>query len=101
MGGSILNVLLSAYLVLLGGAPYRLATLQDITARKQAETQIAEQLDELRRWHEATSGRESRILKFKHETNKLLAQVGQPPRYPSAEPDAGFNLVKLRSIYVR
>ena len=28
---------------------------QDIAARKQAETRMAEQLDELRRWHQATS----------------------------------------------
>ncbi len=84
-GGSILNALLSADLVLLGGVPYRLATLQDITARKQAETQIAEQLDELRRWYDATSGREGRILNLKHEVNELLGQAGQQPRYPSAE----------------
>ena len=58
---------------------------QDITERKQAEAQLAEQLDELRRWHDATSSREGRILGLKHEINELLAQAGQIPRYPSAE----------------
>jgi hypothetical protein len=57
----------------------------DITERKQAEAQLAEQLDELRRWHEATLGREARVLDLKREVNELLAQTGQPPRYLSAE----------------
>jgi PAS domain S-box-containing protein len=58
---------------------------RDITERKRAETQLAEQLDELRRWHAATLGREMRVLNLKREVNDLLAQAGQPPRYPSAE----------------
>lgn len=84
-GGQLLNALLSAEIVMLGGVRYRLATLQDITARKQAETRLAEQLEELRRWHDVTSGREGRILDLKHEVNELLGHIGQPLRYPSAE----------------
>jgi PAS domain S-box-containing protein len=57
---------------------------RDITERKQAEARLAEQLDELRRWHDATLGREARVLDLKKEVNELLAQAGQPPRYPSA-----------------
>jgi PAS domain S-box-containing protein len=56
----------------------------DITARKEAEAHLAEQLDELRRWHQATLGREGRVLQLKKEVNELLAQAGQPPRYRSA-----------------
>ena len=59
--------------------------ISDITERKRAEAQLTEQLDELRRWHQATLGRETRILDLKREVNELLAQAGQPPRYPSAE----------------
>ena len=62
-----------------------MAVIEDITERKRAEAQLAEQLDELRRWHKATLGRETRILDLKREVNELLAQVGKPPRYPSAE----------------
>ena len=58
----------------------------DITERKLAESQLIEQLDELRRWHKATSGREGRVLGLKHEVNELLGKSGLPPRYPSAEP---------------
>ncbi len=58
---------------------------QDITDRKRKEAILAKQLEELHRWHESTLGREERILELKHETNQLLKQMGQPPRYPSAE----------------
>lgn len=61
---------------------------RDITERKQAESKLAEQLNELRRWREATLGREMRVLELKHEVNELLGQTGQPPRYPSAEQSA-------------
>jgi PAS domain S-box-containing protein len=84
-GGNILNALLSADIVLLNGVPHRLATLLDITERKQAEVKQAEQLEELRRWHEVTLGREERILDLKHEVNDLLGKTGKHPRYPSAE----------------
>jgi hypothetical protein len=44
---------------------------------------VSEQLDELRRWHQATLDREGRVLDLKKEVNDMLAQAGQPPRYPS------------------
>ena len=59
--------------------------IKDITERKQAEFSLAEQLDELRRWHDTTIGRETRILDLKHEVNELLGLAGKPARYPSAE----------------
>jgi PAS domain S-box-containing protein len=58
---------------------------EDITERKQTEVKQAEQIEELRRWHEVTSGREERILDLKHEVNDLLGKTGKHPRYPSAE----------------
>ncbi len=64
---------------------YLMTTIIDITERKKAETQLNEQLDELRRWHAVTLGREGRVIELKHEVNKLLTQNGLPPRYPSAE----------------
>ena len=60
----------------------------DITDRKQAEHRLTEQLEELRRWHQATLDREMRILELKREVNELLARAGQPPRYARAEEDA-------------
>ena len=56
----------------------------DITERRRNEAAIARQLEELRRWHQATLGREARILELKGEVNELLAASGKPPRYPSA-----------------
>ena len=58
-----------------------------IAARTRAEAMTAtldKQLDELRRWQQVTLGREGRVLAMKQEVNSLLAELGQPPRYPSA-----------------
>ena len=66
---------------------YFVAVFDVITERKLAEAKLAEQVDDLRRWHDATIGREMRVLDLKHEVNELLGQTGQPPRYPSAESD--------------
>ena len=62
--------------------------LVEALQRKRAEAKLAEQLDELRRWHSAVTGREGRVLEVKKEVNDLLAQRGQPPRYPSAVEEA-------------
>jgi len=56
----------------------------DITELKKKEESSQQQLDELRRWHTAMLGRESRILELKGEVNELLAKAGQPIKYESA-----------------
>jgi PAS domain S-box-containing protein len=71
----------------LDGKPVLQATVRDITERNQTQSRLAEQIEELRRWHDATLGREMRTLELKHEVNELLGKAGQPPRYPSAEAD--------------
>lgn len=58
---------------------------QDITELKQAELEQLKQMQELKRWHTATMGREGRVLELKKEVNELLRQAGLPERYPSAE----------------
>lgn len=57
------------------------------TGRKQAEMQLKEQLEELRRWQAASLGREMRVLDLKQEVNELLHKAGKPSRYPSVEND--------------
>ncbi|MCL4177767.1 MAG: PAS domain S-box protein [Verrucomicrobia bacterium] len=61
--------------------------VQDVTERKRTEVKLAEQLRELQRWHDATLGREGRILELKRQVNELLVKAGEPPRYPSVEGD--------------
>jgi PAS domain S-box-containing protein len=56
-------------------------TFYDITERKQTESLLHEQLDELHRWQQTMLGRESRIISMKQEVNDLLAKLGQTPRY--------------------
>jgi PAS domain S-box-containing protein len=58
---------------------------RDITDRKRVESHLNEQIAEHQRWHNATLGREGRILDLKREVNELLVKDGRPPRYPSAE----------------
>lgn len=57
---------------------------RDITAPREAELKIQEQLDELRRWNAVTLGRENRILELKQEVNQLRAQAGLSPLYAGA-----------------
>lgn len=54
-------------------------------AGQRADEEIREQLSELRRWHEATLGREERVLELKREVNELLAELQRPPRYTSTQ----------------
>jgi PAS domain S-box-containing protein len=62
-----------------------LGIARDITANHESQEQLASQIAELRRWQDATLGREMRILELKREVNELLAEQGRPPRYGSAE----------------
>jgi PAS domain S-box-containing protein len=59
--------------------------IRDITARKQAEKKILNQLVELQRWQEVTLGREDRNRQLKRQVNELLLHMGEPIRYPSQE----------------
>jgi len=65
-----------------------LGTYEEITERKRAEEQARQQLDELRRWYQATLGREDRVRELKAEVNALCARLGEAPRYAEGEPAA-------------
>ncbi len=58
-----------------------LGIARDITERKKAQEAIRRQLHELKRWHDATIGREERMAELKQEVNQLLARLGEKPRY--------------------
>ena len=62
-----------------------IGTIRDITESKQVEEKLKDQLEELRRWHAVTLGREKRILELKDEVNQLLEKAGLPSRYASAQ----------------
>lgn len=84
-GGAEFPIELSISPMNIRGEWHATGIIRDTTGRKQTEARLNEQLEELRRWNEATLGREMRIMEVKHEVNELLKQAGQPPRYPSAE----------------
>jgi two-component system, sensor histidine kinase and response regulator len=83
--GTSFDVRISAQIIRLHGRDHLVEVWHDISARKQSDTQLKAQISELQRWHEATLGRELRILELKREVNELLQAQGQPPRYASAE----------------
>src|SRR6185503_5439190 len=58
------------------GNPYRTAGVcADITVRKEAESRLLEQLDELRRFQKVTVERELRMLELKQELQALRQKV--------------------------
>jgi PAS domain S-box-containing protein len=67
-----------------GPGPQIAAFALDLTDRKRAESEIRRQLEELKRWHDVTLDRETRVLELKREINELLGRLNEPIRYPSA-----------------
>jgi two-component system, chemotaxis family, CheB/CheR fusion protein len=72
-----------------GRPEYRSGNLSDITERKKAEAEIQRRVEELRianeelsRFNRIAVDRELRMIRLKQQVNDLLAQAGQPPRYP-------------------
>ncbi len=62
-----------------------IVSVRDVTERRQTEEEMARQMDELRRWHSVTLGREDRIAELKREVNALAIRLGQPPPYVAVE----------------
>lgn len=68
-----------------------LGIARDISERRKSQEAIRNQLHELKRWHDATIGREERIAELKKEINELQARLGEKPKYkgsplPTPEP---------------
>ena len=58
-----------------GRPEYFIGLVQDITARKGAEAQLHEQLEELRRFQRVTVGRELRMIELEEELQALKSAV--------------------------
>ncbi|MCX6879699.1 MAG: hypothetical protein NTW21_38735 [Verrucomicrobia bacterium] len=71
--------------LMLDGHRHWCVAMQDITKRQQAEADIRQQLDELRRWQTVMLGSADRSMQLKGEVNGLLRRLGEPIRYPSQE----------------
>jgi PAS domain-containing protein len=65
-----------------GQAVALIGSLSDVTDRKEAEEALHQKMDELERFQRLTVGRELRMVEMKNEINALLAQAGQPAKYP-------------------
>jgi PAS domain S-box-containing protein len=86
--GELGTGLLSAELIEVDSQPCALFIMTDITERKKTEIQLSEQLNELMRWNNVTIGREMRVLELKSEVNRLLGELGNPPRYSSTDTES-------------
>lgn len=75
----------SLFRELAGDLGYAMHAMELARERAEAERRIREQLDELRRWHSVTLGREGRIIELKREVNELLRRLGEEIRYRSGE----------------
>ena len=65
-----------------GGLRGFVKIMQDLTESKRTEQALRDQMDELSRFNAAAVGRETRMIELKKEINNLVAQRGEPPRYP-------------------
>lgn len=64
------------------GRPESTATIiQDVTARKQAETAFQEHAEQLARFNRAAVDREVRMIELKKRINELCAEQGKPAPY--------------------
>ena len=68
--------------VLEGGPERIILVIEDITARKQAEENLRQNLEELERFNRAMVGRELRMIELKKEINELCRMTGEERRYP-------------------
>jgi len=57
-------------------------TFVEITARKAAEQQLRENVEELSRFNKAMVSRESKMIELKKEINGLYERLNEPKRYP-------------------
>jgi two-component system CheB/CheR fusion protein len=57
-------------------------TFLDISARKEAEQLLQQNMDELTRFNNAMVSRESRMIELKKEVNELCERLGEQSRYP-------------------
>lgn len=81
-------LLMTGRQLVVAGHPYLVGIGIDITAHKEADAKLNEQLDELRRWQSVTLGREDRVQELKREVNEACRRLGEPVRYPSQESGA-------------
>ncbi len=63
------------------GTTKSVASLSDITERKEAENKLKEKMSVLERFNRLTVGRELRMIELKKEINELLRETGRTEKY--------------------
>ncbi|MFH1389412.1 MAG: PAS domain-containing protein [Candidatus Margulisiibacteriota bacterium] len=57
---------------------------QDISEQRRAATELEKKVKELEEFHSLAVGRELRMIELEKEINKLLAELGRPPKFTPA-----------------
>jgi hypothetical protein len=87
-GDSVRYVEMRSTEIIWEGQNATLASLRDVTERKQAEDALVNQAEELRQrngaligFNSAAVGRELRMIELKREVNEMCLKLGDPPRH--------------------
>ena len=73
-----------------GTPDYVIAVVEDISARKAAESELKRRNEELERFDRASVGRELEMIRLKRQVNELAAELGRPAPFDlSFTDDAG------------
>ena len=83
--GHILDLEVSVNLISLKNEKFFISFHRDITERKQAESQIQKQLEDLKKFNATMVGREIKMIQLKQEINELLESGGKPKKYKIPE----------------
>lgn len=70
-----------------GKPEYLFGISQDITESKKTEAQLKNKIQELEKFNKIMIGRENKMVILKDEINRLLTQLGLPPKYKTPDSD--------------
>ena len=79
--GELITGLFSAEIIKINDENCVLSSINDITARKQAENALFQKMNELAHFNEIMIERELKMIELKREINALLKELGKSPKY--------------------
>jgi len=81
LDGTLFDAEVALNRIKVDGQIYLQAIVRDVTDRKNIESKLIEQLDELKRWQGVVLEREERVIELKNEVDELLLRLREPAKY--------------------